>query len=493
MDPVVRTEAGYLRGATSGPASVFLGVPYAEAPVGSRRFGPPARRSPWDGVRDAFHYGPTAPQPGRAVTIIPEPVLAGDDCLNLNVFTPDVGGGGLPVLVWIHGGGFVAGSSASSWYRGESFARSGVVTVSLNYRLGAEGFLRIDGAPSNRGALDWIAALEWVQANIGAFGGDAGNVTVAGQSAGGAAAAVLLAVPRARGLFRRVIAMSGTPSFTGTADDARRVAELVAARLGLPPALDAMAGVAPEALVAAQDAVQAGAFRSGTALALPFTPYVDGELLPAAPMAAIAGGAGGDAELLVGCTAHEFNAAVRRSDRDWSRGDVRRRLERLGVRPEAVEGYTSRHAGQLGAGQGLAGEPLAGEPLADVVAQAVTDATFRVPALRLAGARQGSIAATFAYEFRWHSPVPGLRAVHCLDVPFAFDVLGAEGVATVAGPEPPQALADEMHRAWVAFLEKRAPGWAPYDRRRRTMKLFDTPSDVADDPLVDERTAWGLA
>ena len=201
-DVVVLTARGRLRGARDGPALRFLGIPYAQSPASAGRFGAPEAPDRWDGTRDALRYGATSPQPDRGITLIPEPIIAGDNELNLNVFTPDLGAARLPVLVWIHGGGFFGGGNASPWYRGGPFARDGVVLASLNYRLGAEGFLEVPGAPANRAVRDWVRALEWVQENIAAFGGDPARVTIAGQSAGGGACAALLGVPAARGLFR---------------------------------------------------------------------------------------------------------------------------------------------------------------------------------------------------------------------------------------------------------------------------------------------------
>src|SRR5688572_8982272 len=202
MDPVVRTTAGAVRGSAERGTHVFLAIPYAASPFGPNRFQAPVRPEPWDGVRPALEYGDTAPQPHRQFTLVPEPVTPGPECLQLNVFTPSDAGPGarLPVLFWIHGGGFTAGCNASTWYRGEPFASKGVVTVSINYRLGAEGFLVIDGAPSNRAVRDWLLALRWVQENIEAFGGDPAKVTIAGQSAGGVACSTLLAVPAAKGM-----------------------------------------------------------------------------------------------------------------------------------------------------------------------------------------------------------------------------------------------------------------------------------------------------
>jgi Carboxylesterase family len=197
-DIVAKTAQGRLRGQRDGQALRFLGIPYAESPATAGRFAAPMPPRRWDGVRDALAYGATSPQPDRGITLIPEPVIAGDNELNLNVFTPDLGAADLPVLVWIHGGGFTGGCNASPWYRGGPFARDGVVLVSVNYRLGAEGFLELPDAPANRAVRDWVRALEWVRENIETFGGDPERVTIGGQSAGGAACATLLGVPAAR-------------------------------------------------------------------------------------------------------------------------------------------------------------------------------------------------------------------------------------------------------------------------------------------------------
>jgi len=195
-DPEVRTVAGTVRGASHGRVAVFRGIPFAQPPVDALRFRSPVPALPWSGVRDAFTFGPPVPQQAS-------PPDASDDWLTLNVWSPDIGAGGLPVLVWIHGGAFLFGSSANPNQDGATLAAAGAVVVSLNYRMGVEGFAHLAGAPGNRGILDQILALRWVQENVAAFGGDPGNVTVFGQSAGGSSVAALLAMPAAAGLFRR--------------------------------------------------------------------------------------------------------------------------------------------------------------------------------------------------------------------------------------------------------------------------------------------------
>ncbi|WP_431797054.1 carboxylesterase family protein [Microbacterium kunmingense] len=208
-DPVITLSCGAVRGrwrgepGDPGASAAFLGIPFAEPPVGERRFAAPVPVPPWDGVRDATAYGATAQRGDTGITLIPEPSVEGDSTLNVNVFTPRPGDtdAALPVLVYIHGGGFTSGSPASPWYDGRAFNRDGVVTVSISYRLGFDGFGEIPDAPTNRGVRDWLAALEWVQRHIRDFGGDPTRVTIAGQSAGGAAVLTLLGMPAAQHLF----------------------------------------------------------------------------------------------------------------------------------------------------------------------------------------------------------------------------------------------------------------------------------------------------
>lgn len=475
MDPVVKTGGGVVRGFLDEGAATFLNLPFAEQPFdvegGQRRFAAPEPAT-WEGELECMAYGPTAPQAVRPFTLIPEPIIeAPGSCLNLNLWTPDTGSGagGLPVLVWIHGGGFVAGCNASPWYRGSRFARDGVVVVDIGYRLGADGFLPIEGTPDNRGVLDWLAALRWVQENIAEFGGDAGKVTIAGQSAGGGACLALMAVPAARGLFHRAIAQSGGGGFATSLDDATATTAELAARLNVEPTRVALTAVPLDAFLAGQTEPKQ----------LECRPYIDGELLPEMPWKAIAAGAGGEVDLMIGATLEEGVATLRSSDIDDER--LVRRLTRLGLSEKAIEAYRSRTA-DVGNGE--------------VLGVATTDAMFRVPAARTADARiaSGATGRTYSYDFRWRSPALGeVGAVHCLDIPFAWDLLDAEGVDIVAGGGAPQALATAIHGAWVSFVTSGDPGdsWPTYGEDRNVM-LWDSKSKVAHDPLAWERGVWAL-
>jgi len=489
-DVIVQAAEGSLRGTRDGQALRFLGVPYAQAPATAGRFAAPVPHGRWDGIRDALAYGATSPQPDRGITIIPEPVIAGDNELNLNVFTPDLGAAGLPVLVWIHGGGYFGGGNASPWYRGGPFARDGVVLVSINYRLGAEGFLEVPGAPANRAVRDWVRALEWVRENIAAFGGDPGKVTIAGQSAGGGACATLLAVPAARGLFRSAVCMSGGVALMQTADGVRAVAAQMAGHLGIP-ALNqaALEELSAETILAAQEAVsvaRAGGMDArqdsevvigllSGGIRLPWAPWTDGEVVTEEPLQAAGSPQHSRISLLAGATANEFNMAWMTAG--WITADMAvEGLAKAGVPAQVAAAYLDR-AGQRPGG---------------AVGQAITDRTFRVPAQQLAAAKAEAGGASYAYDFRWASSAgvaPGL-AFHCLDIPFAFDALGEPGVREVTGPAPPASLAADMHGAWVRFVTDGDPGWERYETGKRPVMVFAEASTMHEDPLRTERAAW---
>jgi carboxylesterase type B len=213
MNAVVQTRHGKVRGSVAAGVNTFKGIPYAAPPFGANRLRPPRPVEPWSGVRDALAYGPKSPQPPyppQVALLLTESVVSGEDCLSLNIWSPDLGSAGQPVMVWIPGGMFAYhGTGGSPWYDGSRFARDGVVCVTINYRVAADGFLYLGGGDANRGLLDQVAALEWVRENIAAFGGDPDNVTIFGESAGAMSVGTLLAMPRARGLFRRAVAQSG--------------------------------------------------------------------------------------------------------------------------------------------------------------------------------------------------------------------------------------------------------------------------------------------
>ena len=488
MDAVVQTTHGKVRGRTRDGVTAFLGVPYAAPPFGPNRFRAPRPPEPWDGVRDAAEYGPTAPKPPYPRpfdALLPDPDIPGDDCLNLNVWTPEPGGSGLPVMVWIHGGAFRNGSGAVSVYSGRNFARDGVVCVTINYRLGVEGFAHLPGAPANRGLLDQIAALEWVRDNIAGFGGDPGNVTVFGESAGGMSVTTLLSLDL--GLFRRAIAQSGAGSIAQDPDDALLVTREMAARLGVEPTAAAFAALDPAAIIPAQASVAAevsmvpdpGRWGATTAAgAMSLTPVVDGELLARRPEDAIAAGAGRGVDLLTGYNSEEFRLF----------------LMPTGLADQLTDDVTGLITAGMGVPSGLAAtyrERNPGLAAGEVLAAIITDHLFRIPANRVAAGHAAAGGRTWMYEFAWRSPNHGLGACHALELGFVFDTLTAEPDG-LAGPNPPQPLADRMHRAWVRFAATGDPGWKRFDPSARPVQTFDGPGDrIVEDPGGDVRELWG--
>ncbi|GAA2576969.1 carboxylesterase family protein [Dactylosporangium fulvum] len=489
----VRVAQGTLRGRRSGGVTAFLGVPFAAAPFGPRRMLPPQPPAPWDGVRDALDYGPTATRADyipQYVGLFPEPIIPGDECLNLNVWTPDPGASGLPVFVWFHGGAFTNGSNAVAAYDGTAFARNGVVLVSVNYRLGAEGFLYTGPEMANLGLLDQIAALRWVQDNIAAFGGDPAQVTIGGESAGAMSVVALLAVPRAAGLFQRAIAQSGAAANTLAPQTALLVAKHLAEALDIAPTREAFAGLDPDKIVVASRALlnevqTAGDPAKWGALVqslLPFAPVVDGDVLPRHPLDAIRGGASGDVPLLIGSNLEEARLMLVASDSIDLIDEAALHAATAGYGPPPGPTVAAYRAARPDAGPG------------DLLAAIVTDWFFRVPAVRVAEARAGAAAATWMYRFDWRSPSYDGRfgAAHGVEFPFVFDTITAPDLTKLIGPNPPQQVADATHAAWVRFVAGGDPGWAPYDPDVRATGRIDGNGavDVLIDPDGAELRLW---
>ncbi|MDO9409785.1 carboxylesterase/lipase family protein [Patulibacter sp.] len=505
--PVVTTRAGALRGVVADGVASFKGIPYAAPPTGPLRFAEPAPVPAWDGVRDASAYGPTPPKPRYLPpfdTMLSDPIIPGEGVLNLNVWTPaprvaggsdGAGDGPLPVLVWIHGGAFRGGTGAVGVYDGSAFARDGVVCVTINYRLGMDGFGLLPDAPHNRGLLDQIAALRWVRDEIAAFGGDPGRVTIAGESAGAMSAVTLLASPEASGLFHGVIAQSGAGHHVQSVQSATRVAEELGRRLGVEPTAAGFATVPIDDFIAAQ--LQLGTEVSTTDRlgwgevgldGMAYEPVVDGRVVPRRPIDALADASGEDAvtddrvpavPVLIGANSQEY--------RFW--------LAPLGmldqVTADALPFAGDAYRLPAESAAVYADAPTPGDGLEALI----SDWFFRIPAIRVAEARWGGPAATHVYEFRWGSPqLDGtLGAAHAVEIAFAFDTTRVESGWGMIGPDAPEALAAEMHAAWVAFARDGDPGWPAYEPRRRAVRVFGGPEGegaVEDDPHGPRREVW---
>jgi len=475
--PIVTTASGPVRGFWRDPGTIdasaaFLGIPFAKPPVGRLRFEAPVPPDPWAEPLDATEYGATPLRITGVDNLIPEPAVPGKSTLNVNVFSPSTAGS-LPVLVWIHGGGYTEGSPASPWYDGARFNRDGVVTVSISYRLGFDGFGHIAGAPANRGVRDWIAALEWVQQNIAFFGGDPARVTIGGQSAGGGAVLTLLGMPRVQHLFHQALSISGALADVPL-ETARGRAERLAELGGVTPDVRGFRELSERRIRQLQP--KAATPRKGIGMVLdlltgglPWGPMVDGELIERPTVDSLASGIGADKPLLLGATDDEFTMVAERE-----RGKVRMIPGALLLRPflrdrRVRRAYLAANTAQRAKGS------------AALVGRFVSDHVFRVVVPRVAEARRRADAATWAYRFSWVSPTKGW-ACHCLDVPFWFDGLDREKVANLAGPNPPQGLADEMHTAAKSFVVDGEPGWPAWSNRPGAARVFGGDgADVAED------------
>lgn len=470
---IVSTTSGEVRGEALGGAggvTRFRSIPYAAAPVGELRFAPPVPAPAWDGVRDATRPGANAPQTNRNLPGFDLGALVGGgwrpgpDYLTVDVYTPDTGAAGRPVLVFIHGGGFLAGTGSAPVYDGSAFVREGTVLVTVNYRLGIEGFLPLEGGATNLGLRDQLAALAWVRDNAAAFGGDPANVTVFGQSAGGMSVACLLASPLGEGLFRRAIVQSGHAELVRPLALAGKLADHLAAALGVPATAEAFRGIAAEDLLAAQTALavpgggpdlrDSEGFDPGYGLSA-FLPVFGDDVLPEHPGRAVEGGAGAGVDLVIGSCRDEMALYLVPTGAIDTLDDAQVVAMVAAYHPDPLPTLERHGLGQ----DGHAGE---------VAVTALTELVFRAPARRLADAHQGR---TYCYEFDWRGPLfdGRLGACHGIELPFVFDTLD---VATgLVGESAPKAVAELLNRAWARFAATGDPGWPEYDGGRAVLHV----------------------
>ncbi len=483
---VVETATGRLRGERSPALSIFRGVPFAAPPVGRLRLRPPAPVAPWVETRDALVFGPVAPQLPSMLDAMfgGERPEQSEDCLTANVWTPACDSGNRPVMVWIHGGAFTTGAGSIGWYDGSAFATNGdVVVVNFNYRLGALGFLYLDdlagerfAGSGNLGLLDQIAALEWVRDNISSFGGDPGNVTIFGESAGGAAVVALMTAPSARGLFHRAIAQSASFTQLRSRQRAAEAAAEVLAELGVT--IDGLADVPVDALVEATGRIE-GTGADGFSA---FGPTPDGAVLAERYDVALAGGASSTVPLILGTNRDEmhlftaFSPASQAMTESELLGHARRIL---GDDAESVvAGY---HAANPEATPGRVASSIA------------TDHSFRIPAVRVGESRAQLGAPTWMYLFRWQSPAFGgvFGACHGLEIPFVFANLHQPGAELITGDSPEAGpLSAELHRRWLAFGRDGSVEWPTYDIDQRPTMVFDAQGAVEKDPQRALRILW---
>ena len=500
----IELTSGRVRGeAGEDGFAVFRGIPFAAPPVGELRFAPPQPVEPWKGVADATTYGPASIQGGRLPGREAPPRQgmfgglfgAGDldvseDCLYLNVWTPGVDDARRPVMVWIHGGAFRMGTGGSPGYDGTALATRGdVVVVTLNYRLGMLGFLYApEIGAANLGLLDQVAALEWVQREIAAFGGDPDQVTIFGESAGAKSVECLCAMPAAKGLFKRAIAQSTYGTLVEPEDAAQRTKALLDA-LGLADASD-LRNVPLEKLVATEASLPMGL---GAGVGGGGGPVRDAATLPIAPTEVFAAGNANAAEVIVGTTLDEsrlfgaFGGGLDGLDDDALLTRMRASFGDDEKATKAIEVYRKERA--------AFGES---EDAGDVLMAVQTDQMFRQHSIRVAEALASTQPSTYMYLFTWKSTALGgkLGACHGIEIPFVFGTLGA-GMGQLAGDTPEsQALAEAVMDAWLSFAKTGAPTsaglpeWPAYDTARRATMILGAETRVTDAPLDAIRQFW---
>jgi para-nitrobenzyl esterase len=501
------TLKGRIEGVRRWGIEVFKGIPFAQPPVGKLRFQAPQPMKRWRGVRPAKSYGPSAPQIGPVNRLIRTVIGAAgskqsQDCLYLNVWTPGRDAKRRPVMVWIHGGAFILGSGSTPLYAGRRLAARGdVVVVTLNYRLGALGFLSWEGLvegegrpPANLGLRDQIAALEWVRDNIENFGGDPEKVTLFGESAGAMSAGTLLALPRAKGLFHRAILQSGAAHNVSSPEMASRVTQTFVESLELSgPAVKELMNLSVTQIMRAQARTSSRVGLEDGIMA--WQPCVDGDLVPEQPLSILARREGSTVPLLIGTNRDEFKLFM---VADRVRLDDRRLADRI---RRLIPGVDAE--GELLAEQALATYERAtgarGRDPSERWAAFQGDRIFHYPATRLADVQSDQQPKTYAYLFEWAPPLVGrvLGSCHGIELPFVFGgvqtALGRAGL--IANPSA-QRLCARIQDAWIAFARTADPShaglpdWSAYSRFcRSTMSLRDECS-LREDPHQKGREFW---
>lgn len=482
---IAETESGTVAGYQENGVYIYKGIPYAKA----ERFMPPQPVAKWEGIRSSRAYGPTCPQGKRAGWYHDESAFAFDwndgfpdeDCLRVNIWTPGLKDGKKrPVMVWLHGGGYAAGSGQElPSYDGSNLAKNGdVVVVTLNHRLNALGFLDLSAfgdkyaKSGNAGLLDLVAALQWVNKNIASFGGDAQNVTIFGQSGGGGKVSTLLATPSAKGLFHKAIIQSGSMLRTMEATYSRRIGTAVVEELGLKPSqLDQLQTIPYEKLLAAGETaikkVKEQAEKEGiSSFIFGWAPTVDGDVLPAQPFDPQAPAQSKDIPVMIGTTLHEFTMSTYVP------------AYRTITKEKAVEILKQKYGEKTNdflTAFEKAYPYYEPKDLLDV------DVIFRPGAVeqaRLKSAQQG--APVYMYLFTWESPVMNgsLRSTHCMEIPFVFDNVTRHASMT-GGSGKAQILAQKMSSAWINFARtgnpnhESLPQWDPYSAKKGATMCFD--------------------
>ena len=490
---IINTTAGKVQGYTENGIDIFKGIPFAEPPIGDLRFCPPVGKEPWDGVFDATEYGSCAFQ---GFTGLEEWFgrleHESEDCLNLNIWTPATDGEKLPVMVWIHGGAFIMGSGCHEFYDGSVLAKRGnVVIVTINYRLGALGYLYIPGVTANVGQLDQISALRWVQENIGSFGGDPHNVTIFGESAGGYAVVTLPAMPAAKGLFHRVIAQSAPYFDPETSEkNTRTLMRKLKIKKG---DIDGLRKLPAKTIIEEQDKMM----ESDITNILAFRPLIEGETIPKHPLEAFRNGECKDIEFMIGSNLDEaklFTALAPDLNARIETGGEKMLIILMGMlnidnnKSRAIlDAYKKARKGKLSI------ETL------ELLNVLMTEGMFRIPTIRLLEAQSKHQPNTYNYMFTYASPYLNgtLGSPHAVEIPFVFNTLNIPLLDGFVGNGPSeQVLSEKVMDAWIAFAHSgdpnhdNIPKWPSYKVEQRATMFLGEECKVVIAAFDKEREAW---
>jgi para-nitrobenzyl esterase len=499
-EAIVSTRSGKIEGIYVSGQYEFMGIPYAAPPVGALRWLPPQPVAPWQGIRSAKEFGAISPQnkmqgsdelPGLAINDPQD-----EDCLFLNIWTPGIDGAKRPVMVWIHGGAFIIGAGSQTLYQKSTLvSRGDVVLITINYRLGALGFMNLKEitggsipATGCEGLLDQIAAVEWVHDNVKDFGGDPDNITVFGESAGGMSIGCLMGMPAAAGKFQKAILESGAANTVSSLEDGVDAARQFLEILNLKGRdADAMRSLTTQQILSAQQKL-GDIMREREYRMTPFQPVVDGSDMPKIPIEAIQKGSAAGIKTLIGTNLDEFqlfnlmDPNLRRMDETG----MTRRLESF-IPAEYVPRVIAAYRNARGK-RGQATSP------AELLTAIQSDLMFRLSALRLAEAQRKNNQPAYNYLFTWKSPAIGgiLGSCHALEIGFVFG--NYDDTFCGSGPDA-DALSHKIQDAWTSFARTGDPTcksigkWAPYGNHRTTM-ILDKECRLEDAPYEEERAVW---
>ena len=484
---IIETKSGKVQGYIENDVEVYKGIPYAEPPIGNLRFSPPVMKKPWDGVLEAKEYSPFAFQGYSMLEeYFGKNEPESEDCLYLNIWTPVADNEKRPVMFWIHGGAFITGGGGVPIYDGSVLAKRGdVVVVTINYRLGAFGYSYIPGVTANVGQFDQIMALEWVRDNIEKFGGDPGNVTIFGESAGGYAVLTLSAMPAANGLFHRVIAQSApfiNPKVT------EKHTKGLMRMLKLKGDIDAFRKKPPEEIIDVQNK-----YLEKINSAMEFRPLIDGESLPIHPLKVFQNGDCSNIDFMIGSNLDEAKLFTTMGGEAFADPEkaILMFLGMFGIdatnSAKMYETYKNAREGNIST------DP---KDIADAI---ITDFMFRISTIRFLEAQFKHQKNTYNYLFTWESPgFDGqLGSCHALELAFVFNTLNIPGIEDFTGQGPEaELLSQKIMDAWIAFARTGNPNhvglpeWQSYDTETRATMCLGKDCKQVNAVYDKEREAW---